>query len=76
MPLELFYFIRQRMRLVLNMSTKEKETGGIKKDWTGIRRMWRKSIDTNVLGMMPNGDPAPKRDPKDKKRIIKSWEKK
>ena len=29
------------------------------------------SIDTNVLGMMPNGDPAPKRDPKDKKRIIK-----
>ena len=29
------------------------------------------SIDTNVSGMMPNGDPAPKRDPKDKKRIIK-----
>lgn len=24
-----------------------------------------KSIDTNVTGMMPNGDPAPKRDPKD-----------
>lgn len=30
------------------------------------------SIDTNVSGMMPNGDPAPKRDPKDggKKTII------
>ena len=26
----------------------------------------------NVTGMMPNGDPAPKRDPKDKKRIIKA----
>ena len=24
-----------------------------------------KSIDTNVSGMMPNGDPAPKRNPKD-----------
>ena len=23
------------------------------------------SIDINVSGMMPNGDPAPKRDPKD-----------
>ena len=23
------------------------------------------SIDTNVSGMMPNGDPAPKRNPKD-----------
>ena len=29
------------------------------------------SIDTNVSGMMPNGDPAPKRDPKDIKRKIK-----
>lgn len=30
-----------------------------------------KSIDTNVSGMMPNGDPAPKIDPNDKRRIIK-----
>lgn len=31
-----------------------------------------KSIDTNVSGMMPNGDPAPKRDPNDggKKTIV------
>ena len=46
----LFYFIRQRMRLVLNMSTKEKETGGIKKDWTGIRRMWRKVLILTCQG--------------------------
>ncbi len=23
---------------------RKKETGGIKKDWTGIRRMWRKVL--------------------------------
>ena len=49
-PLGLFYIIRQRMRLVLNMSIKEKETGGIKKNWTGIRRMWRKVLILTYRG--------------------------
>lgn len=29
------------------------------------------SIDTNISGMMPNGDPAPKIDPNDKRKIVK-----
>ncbi|MCS2654273.1 RHS repeat-associated core domain-containing protein [Bacteroides faecis] len=33
------------------------------------------SIDTNVSGMMPNGDPAPKRDPNDKSKIGKAGKK-
>ena len=30
-----------------------------------------KSIDTNISGNMPNGDPAPKRDPKDDGKLMK-----
>lgn len=33
------------------------------------------SIDTNVSGIMPNGDPAPKRDPNDKSKIGKAGKK-